>query len=300
MKKSILLITFILFGLTTVAAFAEEADMDVLIRQEKDSYYWEHFMETTEILYEKNESEIRYFTKLMEWNGEQAVKNGLDTEFVFHFGAGHGTEVHGYFYSMQDYMNAIGEFKKRIIAEKKFQVSGLARIYHVKDEYTTNSVKILTDWEWNPNLILHNNFQLLVYNSGVTGKRFENGITYHLNPKHSLRARFKTFFVDSPQESQIDFRMAYRMKINDQTTYILYGYLDKTNTHLENVVEFLPVPSLKLTVNTVLNTGKEEINWIQVKVEKMFGEKYRILTDYKKEAVEEGYSYLRMGISFSL
>lgn len=299
MRKNILVLTFTLLYLLTIGVQAQEADMDALLRQEKDSYYWEQFMETTDIQYEIFESEIRYFSKLAEWNGEQAVKNGMDSEIVFHFGVGQGAEVHGYFYSVDAYQNAIGELKKRIIAEKKFQLSGLARVYHVKNEYTTNSVKLLSDWEWNPNLILHNNVQLLVYNSGVTGKRLENGITYHVNPRHSFRARFKTFFVNDLKLSQLDFRLAYRMEINDQTTYVLYGYFDKNNTHLENIVEFLPVPSLKLTVNTVVNTG-EEVNWIQVKAEKAFGEKYRILGDYKKEAMEEGYSYFRMGVSFNL
>ena len=260
MKKSIVSAIIFIFLFSVGIAASDFYSYENLSEMARDGYYWDNFMDTAGIEFELNQSEIEFYTKLIEENGGESLSNGLDTELGFFYGIMKDTEVHGYLYSAENYTNIIGELKRKFFEKDGWELSLVGRFFYIQDSFTTPSIKFLSDKILNDDLILHNNLQLFLYEDGLLGKRFESGISYLIDPKNYIKARFKSFFINDITESFIDLRVAYKHIINDQTKYIFFSFYEKDNLHLENIIEYNPIPMIKLAADMVINTGVNDKN----------------------------------------
>ncbi len=263
-------------------------------------YYWNDFMDTADIGHDYREVELEFFTKIMEQNAGQTVNNGMNTELDFYFGIFKNAELHSYLYSEDNYTNIVGEYEHRIIDGSSFDVSFKGRLFYLEDQFTTPSIKVLTNKSFGDNLVFYNNLQIYIWNSGLIGKRIENGVSYTINPQNIVQARLKTFFDTDITEGTFDFRMAYKNIINEQTNLILYGYYETDNVHLESIVQFWPIDPLAIEVNAIINTREAESNLVVIRGEYSFNDNWMIESEFRKELVQDGYRYVKSGFTFNL
>ncbi|AZR72909.1 hypothetical protein BBF96_05595 [Anoxybacter fermentans] len=290
MKKNI----FAIFIILVLALTSETAARNI--------YYWEDFMDTAEIKYDLKHGKLEFYTKILEYDSGKKVDNGSDTEFYFNYGILRNSELYYYSSSQENYK--IFQLKQRVINRETFALSGMVGFYFIQDDLIVPSIKLLSDKILNKKLTLHNNFQLYFYQEGIIIKRLESGFTYNMNSKHSFKGHLGTFFIDDLNNIRFNLKVAYKNVINEQTNYILYGYYEKDkdmdNLHLENIVEFKPVNTVKLTSNIIINTDDSYNNWIIIRGEKKLFRRFTISCEYKKEAEKDGNNYFMTGLSFML
>ena len=289
-------VLLVLIGLMVPKVFAAEG----VTVNSTEEYYWDDFMEPAFIQYDLSESKLQFFTKIMEHDAGLVVEQGINTELDFYFGIMKDTQLHSYFNSQGSYTNLVTEVKHRFAEIYGWTISGLGRLFYLKDQFTTPSVRVFASKELNESLTLHNSFQLLFWSSGLVGKRMDNGLIYQIDERNFVQARLKTSFDYAISDVNFDFRFAYKNIVNQQTNLIIYGYYEQDNFHLENIVEFKPVSPLKLSINTIINTGGDEVNWVVVKGKYNLSEQWTVKTEYYKELLEDGYRCWKMGFIFQI
>lgn len=299
-RKRIFGVGYVVFLLLIWLFVPKVLAADSISTNSAEEYYWEDFMETAVIQYDQSESELEFFTKVMERNAGVAVDEGLNTELDFYFGIMKNTQIHTYLNNQGDFTNLVTEVKRYFTDFKGWTISGLGRLFYLKDQFTTPSVKVLASKAFNDKLAMHNSFQLYFWESGLIGKRLDNGLTYNINDRNFIKMRLKTSFDDAISEATFDFRVAFKTIVNHQTNLIMYGYFEKDNFHLENIVEFKPVLPLKLSINTIINTGGNEINWVVVKGKYTLSDQWTLESEYQKELLEDGYRCLKTGFIFRI
>lgn len=298
--RRVLTVGYVVLVMLVLLMAPEVFAVDNIANNSAEEYYWDDFMETAFIQYDLSESELKFFTKIMERNAGVVVEDGINTELDFYFGLMKDTQFHSYFHSQGSFTNLVTEVKHRFAEVHGWTISGLGRLFYLKDQFTTPSVRVLASKALNESLTLHNSFQLFFWSSGLVGKRIDNGLTYKINERNFVKMRLKTSFDYAFSEANFDFRLAYKNIVNQQTNLIMYGYYEQDNFHLENIVEFKPIAPLKLTINTIINTGEDEVNWVVVKGRYHLNEQWTVSTEYQKELLGDGYRCWKTGFIFQI
>ncbi|MCK4259669.1 MAG: hypothetical protein KAX49_11865 [Halanaerobiales bacterium] len=267
----------------------------------RDIYYWDDMMEKAAIQTELNQMEMSFQTKFLEFYAGEMVKDSLDLELGFNFGILKNGEINGYLSNAQGNQNVIVNYRQKLRDRNGFIITGQLQMYETEEipsDFYVPGLKILTDKRVNENLTLHNHWQVFfLLDSKIVGMRLENGFIYQADEKNSLQVKLKTFFTDDITKSELDLRAAYKHIVNEQTNYILFGYFNPANLHIENIVEFQMTPTLKLIGDMGIRTNGK--NWISVQIEKAFSEGFRIRGEYQKEA-DGGAQSLRAGLDFEI
>jgi hypothetical protein len=277
-----------------------------------DTDYWTTFMQVAATNYEFGHGDLELNLMPFEYDQNAPVTNGLDSEFVMDFGIYKNLELYGYVMHFTGYTNLISELKYQFYQTPRFNGAVMARVFTVYKDFTTPSLKLMWDTKLTDNLSLHNAFQLYFYESGVIGKHLDTAVKYIINDKHAIQTRFKIFFVESLKKSMFDFRIAYRYTLNRKTNYYCYTYFDLQNVHIENIVEFTPIPPLKLITGLIINTDEWRNNydtneivtdarhWAFVKTEYSLNKTWTFSGEYRKEAAADGYSYFKVGLDLKI
>ena len=273
--------------------------------------YWDDFLETAAIKYDLGQGQFCYILKPYERLEGKTINNGLDTELEMRLGVAKGSELYTYVSALGDYLNVVSELKYEIVKKQLLTVTGMGRVFYVRGDFVTPSAKLMLDVSPLKNLTLSTIAQLYIYENGNIAKGLDSGLNFDITPRDSFRTKFKLFFIELDQ-LMFDFRMAYRHQINDQTAYIAYTYFDANNVHLENILEYSPIPQLKISGNLIINTGEFQNDYdqnkivntlrnrINLKVDGQISEGLSATIEYSKEADDNGYSYLKTSLNFKL
>lgn len=272
--------------------------------------YWDDFLETASLKYDYGHGQFTYLVKTLEYDQDAFIKNGLDTELEIRLGVLKNTELYTYALSADEYLNIVTELKYEFLHNKYLTATGMGRLFYVRKDFTTPSAKLMLDFNILPTLQATSILQLYFYTNGNIAKGLDSSVNFQLTPKDTFRSKFKLFFIES--QMMFDFRMAYQHTINQQAAYIAYTYFDANNVHLENVLEYTPIPQLKISGNLIINTGEMQNdydtgelknnlrNWINMKVEGKISPEVSTIIEYMKEADPKGYSYIKASVNFKI
>lgn len=232
------------------------------------------------------EGQYEMLNVLAYYDGDK-LEDVLVHTLDFEYGLYQDGEVSGYLYTNPDSDKTIYNvnLKHKFLEENDWTVSGLVRYAYRKDDYKTPSIRLLTNKKLNSNLILHNNLRLYFYESDNIGKSIENGLTYKIDNKNTLKFEvFNHTYDELSDFAYHDIKAGVQSLIDEKTTYTGYVYTrindndTDDNILFANSIEYQVEPGLTLTGNIDINT--DESNEIYGKIEKELAYNITISGEY--------------------
>lgn len=289
MKKIVLLTTIFVLALT-LGAYAER------------TVYWDDFLDTAQIIYGNHQGEISYYIQPFEFINGLPAGNGIANELNLHYGIAPRTEINATFGLAGPEAGVYANLKNQIVNSNGYAFGLKGQVDFYKNDLgsgLTPSVSLLFDNNTGRPLEFHNTVSFALAGNNLR-IGLNNGIYYRIDSRSGLKAKLVTNFNNLDNIHQ-GLAIAYRVLLSDNLAYNLVFARNfySANNQFQNIFEYKPVNSLKLTGDLIINTDNDHYyNFLLIRADKAMANNFSIIGEYQTALANKGYSSLRAGIDF--
>lgn len=285
--KKIVLLTALIVAALTMGVSAER------------SYYWEDFMDTASTQYGYNQGDLSFYIRPMEFQGGQAVNNGLETDVYLDYGLSANDELEGVAYVQNGYSHVRAQLKHKLADRNGSAIAvkgGILFVAVENDQFMNPNAGLMFSHNLDGKLKLYNNIDFRFLQDGRIYSTLQNGLTYVINPNNALKVRLDTNFTTMNNLTHT-LKLAYRATLSDKLNYTFY--VDRAllgEGRYENIIEFKPQPTTKLIGNFIINSHDYE--GVNVRLEQDLSHNVTLIGEVYKQVKSNGYSAVTTGVNF--